>query len=61
MWLHPATAEDVAAADPGDVARELIAAGMSASEAARELARRLQLRRNQAYQIVQSLDPAEET
>ena len=53
-------AEDVAAADPGDVARELIAAGMSASEAARELARRLQLRRNQAYQIVQSLDPAEE-
>lgn len=54
-------AEDVAAADPGDVARELIAAGMSASEAARELARRLQLRRNQAYQIVQSLDPAEET
>ena len=54
-------AENVTAADPGDVARELIAAGMSASEAARELARRLQLRRNQAYQIVQSLDPAEET
>jgi 16S rRNA (cytidine1402-2'-O)-methyltransferase len=54
-------AEEVAAADPGDVARELIAAGMSASEAARELARRLQLRRNHAYQIVQSLDPAEET
>jgi 16S rRNA (cytidine1402-2'-O)-methyltransferase len=47
--------------DPDDVARELLAAGLSASEAARELARRLQLRRNQAYQIVQSLGAAEDS
>jgi sugar-specific transcriptional regulator TrmB len=34
---------------------------MSPSETARELARRLQVRRNQAYQIVQSIDPGEES
>lgn len=48
---EPAT-EPAAAA----VARELLASGLSSSDAARELARRLQLRRNQAYQIVQSVD-----
>jgi 16S rRNA (cytidine1402-2'-O)-methyltransferase len=49
------------APDPNDVARALLASGMSPSETARELARRLQVRRNQAYQIVQSIDPGEES
>lgn len=52
---------EVTPLDPGDVARGLLAEGLSPSEAARELARRLQLRRNQAYQIVQSLGPAEDS
>ena len=42
------------AADAQTLAAELLAAGLSASDAARELARRLQLGRNQAYRIVQS-------
>lgn len=45
--------EEVAA-----VARSLLAQGLSPSEAARELARRLQLRRNQAYQVVHSVSEA---
>jgi 16S rRNA (cytidine1402-2'-O)-methyltransferase len=57
----PEGAAAAAGTDPDDVARELLAAGLSASEAARELARRLQLRRNQAYQIVQSLGAAEDS
>lgn len=49
---------DPAAAEA--LARALLAEGHSASMVARELARRLQLRRNQAYQIVQSLGPIDE-
>jgi 16S rRNA (cytidine1402-2'-O)-methyltransferase len=44
---------DPAAAEA--LARELLASGLSPSAAARELARRLQLRRNQAYQVVHSV------
>jgi len=47
--------------DTGDaviLAQQLLASGLSPSTAARELARRLQLRRNQAYQIVHSVSEA---
>jgi 16S rRNA (cytidine1402-2'-O)-methyltransferase len=42
------------------LAQTLLEDGLSASEAARELARRLQVRRNQAYQIVQSVSAKQE-
>ena len=42
------------------LARALLEEGLSASTAARELARRLQLRRNQAYQIVQAVGAEQE-
>jgi 16S rRNA (cytidine1402-2'-O)-methyltransferase len=43
-----------------EVARALLAEGLTASTAARELARRLQLRRNQAYQIIQAVGGKQE-
>jgi 16S rRNA (cytidine1402-2'-O)-methyltransferase len=43
-----------------ELARALLAEGLPASTAARELARRLQLRRNQAYQIIQEVGGKQE-
>lgn len=48
------TAREASAEDGEALAAELLAAGLSPSDAAREVARRLQLGRNQAYRIVQS-------
>jgi 16S rRNA C1402 (ribose-2'-O) methylase RsmI len=42
------------------LARSLLADGFSASAAARELARRLQLRRNQAYQVIHGVSGKQE-
>lgn len=49
-----APADDV---DPREVARALLGSGMRSSVAARELARRLGLGRNEAYRIVHDVDP----
>jgi 16S rRNA (cytidine1402-2'-O)-methyltransferase len=50
--------EAATTSDAEALAESLLGAGLSPSEAAREVARRLQLRRNQAYQIVQSVSEA---
>jgi 16S rRNA (cytidine1402-2'-O)-methyltransferase len=42
------------------MARTLLADGLSASAAARELARRLQMRRNQAYQVIHAVGGKQE-
>lgn len=50
-----------APADPSDVARELLAGGGRASGVARDLARRLGMSRNEAYQIVLSVADSQST
>ncbi|MEX2466795.1 MAG: 16S rRNA (cytidine(1402)-2'-O)-methyltransferase [Gemmatimonadota bacterium] len=54
----PATEEPALdEADVREIARELLSSGMRASGVAKELARRLELGRNDAYRIVHELDP----
>jgi len=53
LLLEGAVPEATQPAEAQELARALLEQGLAASAAARELARRLRLRRNQAYQIVQ--------
>jgi 16S rRNA (cytidine1402-2'-O)-methyltransferase len=59
VLLEGAVSVPAEAGAAGALALALLDQGLSPSDAARELARRLQLRRNQAYQVVQSVGERE--
>jgi len=60
VLLEGAAPAGPAAGEAERLARSLLGEGHSASTVARELARRLQLRRNEAYQIVQTVEAEQE-